>query len=135
MSSSGIDLNIAISLGWTGGAVAAVSSTMTAWSPRTASIATDRGRLDLGEAFHHPTEALWVEDGQTHVVREEVLGTGLAHEAAEVMRCLRNGEIESPLVPLDDSLAIMRLMDRIRGLIGLRYPADDMSGQGAAGPV
>jgi predicted dehydrogenase len=135
MSSSGIDLNIAISLGWTGGAVAAVSSTMTAWSPRTASIATDRGRLDLGEAFHHPTEALWVEDGQTHVVREEVLGTGLAHEAAEVMRCLRNGDIESPLVPLDDSLAIMRLMDRIRGLIGLRYPADDMSGQGAAGPV
>jgi predicted dehydrogenase len=131
MSSSGVDLNIALSLGWADGAVAALSSTMTAWSPRTASIATDRGRVDLGEAFHHPTEALWVEDGETHVIREKVLGTGLAHEAEEVMRCLRNGETESPLVPLDDSLAIMRLMDRIRERIGLRYPADDL----APGPV
>ncbi len=124
MSSSGIDVNIAVSLGWQGGAVAALSSTMTAWSPRTASIATERGRIDLGDAFHHPTEALWAENGDVHVLREEVLGTGLAHEAAEVMRCLRNGEIESPLVPLDDSLAIMRLMDLIREKIGLAYDAD-----------
>src|SRR5512139_4044362 len=54
MSSSGIDLNIAISLGWQGGAVGSVSSTMTAWSPRTASIATDKGRIDFADAFHHP---------------------------------------------------------------------------------
>jgi len=127
MSSSGIDLNISLSLGWEGGAVAALSSTMTAWSPRTASIATDRGRIDLGEAFHHPTEAIWTEDGEAHVIGEEVLGTGLAHEAAEVMRCLRNGEIESPLVPLEDSLAIMHLMDLIREKIGLSYPVDDLS--------
>jgi predicted dehydrogenase len=127
MSSSGIDLNIAISLGWESGAVGALSSTMTAWSPRTASIATDRGRIDLGEAFHHPTEAIWTEDGETHVIEEEVLGTGLAHEAAEVMRCLRNGEVESPLVPLEDSLSIMRLMDTIREKIGLSYPVDDLS--------
>jgi predicted dehydrogenase len=130
MASSGIDLNISISLGWTGGAVGALSSTMTAWSPRTASIATDKGRVDLGEAFHHPTEATWAEDGETHLIREEVLGTGLAHEAAEVMRCLRNGEVESPLVPLEDSLAIMRLMDTIRAKIGVRYAADDLSQAG-----
>jgi predicted dehydrogenase len=127
MSPTGIDLNLALSLGWQGGAVAALSSTMTAWSPRTASIATERGRVDLGEAFHHPTEAVWVEDGETHLLREEVLGTGLAHEAEEVMRCLRTGETESPLVPLDDTLAIMRLMDTIREKIGLRYAADDLA--------
>lgn len=126
MAPSGIDLNIALALGWDGGAVAALSSTMTAYSPRTASIATDRGRIDLGEAFHHPTEAVWVHDGERHVIREEVLGTGLAHEAAEVMRCLRSGETESPLVPLDDTVALMRLMDRIRGQIGLRYAVDDL---------
>ena len=123
MSSSGIDLNIAISLGWRSGAVAALSSTMTAWSPRTASIATDRGRLDLGEAFHHPTDATWVCNGESTTISGEVVGTGLANEAMEVMRCLRNGEIESPLVPLDDTVAIMRLVDRIRERIGLRYDA------------
>jgi predicted dehydrogenase len=124
LSPTGIDLNIALSLGWSGGAVGALSSTMTAWSPRTASLATDRGRIDLGEAFHHPTEAVWVENGEPHRIHEEVLGTGLAHEAEEVMRCLRSGETESPLVPLDDSLSLMRLMDRIRDRVGLSYEAD-----------
>jgi predicted dehydrogenase len=125
MSPSGVDLNLALSLGWRGGAVASLSSTMTAWSPRSASIATDRGRIDLYDGFHHPTEARWTEAGETHLIHEEVIGTGLAHEAAEVMRCLRNGEVESPLVPHEDSLAIMRLMDRIRERIGLRYAADE----------
>ena len=126
LAPSGIDLNLAVSLGWESGAVAALSSTMTAWSPRTASIATERGRIDFGDAFHHPREAVWQEDGERHPIREEVLGTGLAHEAEEVMRCLRNGETESPLVPLDDSLAIMRLMDTIRERIGLRYAVDEV---------
>lgn len=126
MSSTGIDLNLAMSLGWPGGAVASLSSTMTAWSPRTASIATDLGRIDIGEAFHHPHEARWVADGETHVIAEDITGTGLAHEAAEVMRCLRSGEVESPLVPLEESLAVMRLMDRIRERIGLRYAVDEI---------
>lgn len=127
MSPSGVDLNLALSLGWSGGAVASLSTTMTAWSPRSASIATDRGRIDLYDGFHHPTEARWTEAGETHLIHEEVIGTGLAHEAAEVNRCLRNGEVESPLVPHEDSLAIMRLMDRVREKIGLRYPADDVT--------
>ena len=126
LSETGVDLNLALSLGWAGGAVAALSATMTAWSPRSASIATDRGRIDLYDGFHHPTEARWTEAGETHLLHEDVIGTGLANEAAEVMRCLRNGETESPLVPHDDTLAIMRLMDRVREKIGVRYAADDV---------
>jgi hypothetical protein len=38
-----------------------------------------------------------------------------------VVRCLRNGETESPLVPLDDSLALMRQMDTIRQQIGVHF--------------
>jgi predicted dehydrogenase len=124
MAPSGIDLNIAISLGYASGAVASLSSTMTAWSPRTGSIATDRGRIDLPDAFHQPTSATWSADGETEEIREDVLGTGLANEAQEVIRCLRNGETESPLVPLDDTVALMRLMDTIRERIGLVYDAD-----------
>ncbi|MGO4422785.1 gfo/Idh/MocA family oxidoreductase, partial [Streptomyces sp. MCAF7] len=50
---------------------------------------------------------------------------GLQHEAAEVMRCLRAGETESPLVPLDGSLAVMRTLDAVRERIGVRYAADE----------
>lgn len=124
LAPSGIDLNVAISLGYASGAVASLSTTMTAWSPRTGSIATDRGRIDLDHSFHEPRSATWTADGSTHTIREEVLGTGLANEALEVIRCLRNGETESPLVPLDETVSLLGLMDTIREKIGLRYAPD-----------
>lgn len=45
-------------------------------------------------------------------------------EAAEVMRAVRAGETESPLVPLDGSLAVMRTLDAVRDRVGVRYPVD-----------
>ena len=43
----GVDLDVAIAGRYAGGAVAALTASMTARSPRTATIATDRGRFDL----------------------------------------------------------------------------------------
>ncbi len=133
LSEAGADLDLAVSLGYASGAVAAITSTMTGWSPRTASIATDTGRIDVPEAFHHPTTVTWTPLGgdpdfagppEPQLLREDVIGTGLANEALEVVRCLRNGETESPMVPLDDTVALMRQMDTIRSQVGVRYAAD-----------
>ena len=133
LSEAGVDLNLALSLGYQGGAVAALTSSMTAWSPRDASIATDRGRIDVPAPFHNPTSATWTPSdtdpdlggpGEPQQVTAELAGGGYTHEALEVVRCLRAGETESPLVPLDDSVRLMRLMDRIRDQIGVRYAGD-----------
>jgi predicted dehydrogenase len=124
LAPSGIDLDISLSLGYASGAVSSLSCSMTSWSPRTASIATEVGRLDLAAPFHHPTVATWTRGEDVHEISEPVIGTGLANEALEVVRCLRTGEIESPLVPLDETLGLMRLMDRIRTQVGVEYPAD-----------
>jgi predicted dehydrogenase len=51
---------------------------------------------------------------ETALVRRRQ-GNGYAHEALEVMRCLEEGERESPVMPLDESVAIMETMDLIRG--------------------
>jgi predicted dehydrogenase len=37
-----------------------------------------------------------------------------AHQALEVMRCLREGLSESPVLPLSESLLVMDILDRIR---------------------
>jgi predicted dehydrogenase len=124
LGDSGVDLNVAMSLGYSSGAVASLTASMTGATPRTGSIATERGRFDLADSFHHPTRATWTSLDVTETVEAPLLGTGLAHEAVEVMRCLRAGETESPLVPLDESVAIMRQMDRIRREIGVSYAAD-----------
>jgi predicted dehydrogenase len=125
-ATSGIDLNLAVAQSYASGAVASLSSSMTAMSPRTASVATDRGRVDLPGPFHHPAAAVWtpLDGGPAQTWTEPMIGTGLAHEALEVVRCLRNGELESPLVPLAETVALMRQMDEIRQQVGVRYAAD-----------
>ncbi|MGC9357150.1 MAG: Gfo/Idh/MocA family protein, partial [Anaerolineae bacterium] len=39
-------------------------------------------------------------------------------------RCLRAGKTESDIMPLDESLAIMRTMDEIRAQWDLTYPME-----------
>ena len=98
----GVDLDVAIAGVHEGGAVSALTASMTSVSPRTASIATDRGRIDLPADFHHPPYAVWTPlggDPERIEGDEPVLGTGLGNEAAEVARCLAEGLRESPLVP------------------------------------
>jgi predicted dehydrogenase len=133
LSELGADLNLAVSLGYDSGAVASLTASMTSWSPRTASIATERGRIDVPAAFHHPRSVTWTSHdsdpdlggpAEPVEISEEPIGTGLANEALEVVRCLRNGETESPLVPLDDTVVLMRQMDRIREQVGVRYEVD-----------
>jgi predicted dehydrogenase len=133
LSPAGVDLNLVMAARYPSGAVAALTATMTAHSPRTAWLATDRGRLDIPAPFHHPELVRWVEyDAAAGAFREPVqldppeplVGTGLGNEAAEVMRCLRAGELESPLVPHAQTLRIMRQMDALREQIGVTYPGD-----------
>jgi len=123
----GIDLDVAIAGVHEGGAVSALTASMTSVSPRTASVATDRGRLDLPRDFHHPAYAVWtpLEGDQERVEgRESVIGAGYGNEAVEVARCLAEGLRESPLVPHARTLRLMAQMDDVRRQVGVRYPAD-----------
>lgn len=133
LASSGIDLDVAIAGRYAGGAVAALSASMSSWSSRRAAIATDEGRIEVGSQFHHPDEAVFTPHGPSgprvdeRVVitgREPVIGRGYGNEIAEVQRCLRAGLTESPLVPHAQTLTIMRQMDDLRAQVGVAYPGD-----------
>lgn len=124
--SGGIDTNIAIAGSYPNGAVAALSATMSCQSSRTASIATEIGRFDFGTNFHHPTSVTWTSywepEGVSEVVEpdEPVIGRGYGNEIIEAQRCLRAGLRQSPLLPREQTLAVLAQMDQIRALIGLR---------------
>ncbi len=51
--------------------------------------------------------------GEREIVRR-CRGNGYEYEAEEVMRCLRTGELESPLMPLGETLRVMQVLDEIR---------------------
>lgn len=50
-------------------------------------------------------------------IRAPYAGNGYGHEAAEVARCLAAGLTESPLMPLDESVAVLALIDQARAVI------------------
>ena len=130
LSPEGVDLNTAVLLGWSdSGASALLSCSIAADTPMTASVTGSRGRIDFPRGFFHPERFTLHRTG--HEPEDHVIaGDGTAerytfrHEADEVMRCLRAGETESPLVPLDGSLAVMRTLDAVRERVGVRYPQE-----------
>ncbi|MFI1399211.1 Gfo/Idh/MocA family protein [Streptomyces sp. NPDC020681] len=126
LSDEGVDLNTGILLGWQeAGATALLSCSVTAATPVTASVTGTAGRIDLPPGFFFPDRFVLHREGrEPQEFSADGQRDGMHHEAAEVMRCLRAGETESPLVPLDGSLAVMRTLDAVRDRIGVRFPGE-----------
>ncbi|MGW0120679.1 Gfo/Idh/MocA family protein [Streptomyces sp. NPDC003327] len=131
ISPEGVDLNTGMLLGWESGASALLSCSLEADTPLTASVTGTEGRIDVPRGFFFPERFTLVREGREPVeyVNEDDPHS-MRHEAAEVMRCLRAGETESPLVPLDGTLAVMRTLDAVRDRVGVRYPREVLVRQG-----
>lgn len=41
------------------------------------------------------------------------------------MDCLRNGKLERDLIPLDETVSILKTMDELRRQWGLKYPKEN----------
>ena len=48
------------------------------------------------------------------VIVKPLKGNGYNYEAIEVINCLQNGQLESDVMPLDETLKIIEASDRIR---------------------
>ncbi|MFG2118341.1 Gfo/Idh/MocA family protein [Streptomyces sp. NPDC048710] len=128
LSDEGVDLQTGALLSWESGALASVHCSIVGGTGVTASVTGSRGRIDIPSGFFHPDRFVLHRDGRAPeeftADPADGLRTSLRHEAEEVMRALRAGEKESPLVPLAGSLAVMRTLDAIRERIGVRYPGE-----------
>jgi predicted dehydrogenase len=124
---TGVDAQTSVLLQYAGGAHAVVTTTLRAQTECRASIAGRDGRIEIDGVFYRPTTFRVVardgrEDGAVEEFTFDHRGNGLRHQAAEVGRCLRAGLTESPILPLDETVAIMETLDEVRRQIGLTYP-------------
>ena len=100
--------------GYAGGAQAVLTCTLSAKSPTRAAIVGTDARIEIDGAFYAPApfDLISRTGAQSHFDAPHE-GRGLWHEAEEVARCLREGLLESPLLPLDETVEIMRTMDAV----------------------
>ncbi|MFF0016186.1 Gfo/Idh/MocA family protein [Streptomyces sp. NPDC005374] len=128
LSEEGVDLQTGALLSWDDGALASLHCSLTGGTGTTASVTGSLGRIDIPNGFFHPDRFVLHRDGRDpeEFVADPADGprNSLRHEAREVMRALRAGERQSPLVPLEGTLAVMRTLDAVRDRIGVRYPGE-----------
>ena len=123
IGSTGVDEETSLLLGYKDGQSAMLFSAIRLSSPQEAKIIGESGRIELPDYWHGKSVKLYNSDG----VKEFDLpyeASGYQFEAIEVMRCLDEGVKESPIMPLDESLALIRTMDRIRNDNKLAFPCD-----------
>jgi predicted dehydrogenase len=127
-----VDASTGIVLGWNNGAVATLSCGFTADVGAPATVSGTKGRIEIPEGFFHAARLVVHRRGEAprtvefaEVSPDDPDGASMRHEAREVMRALRAGEAESPLVPLAGSLAVMRTLDTVRARVGVHYPSVD----------
>ncbi|HWQ13077.1 MAG TPA: Gfo/Idh/MocA family oxidoreductase [Roseiflexaceae bacterium] len=121
---TGVDEQGAAILGYGPGRMAIVWTAVRTNTPHETTILGAEGRIRIHPPSWCPTAFTISRPSGEERVELPFPGNGYQFEAAEVARCLRAGRLESDVMPLDETLAIVRTMDRIRAQWGLRYPME-----------
>lgn len=119
---SGVDEQAAMIFGYDKGELAILSSAVRTNTPQEARIIGTEGSIHI-PSFWRATSAM-VAGKKKESFQLPFEGNGYNYEAMEVMRCLREGELESPIMPHSESLEIISTLDEIRKQWDLRYPME-----------
>ncbi len=124
MTPTGVDRQTAMIFGYDDGRQAVLQCALdTAGSNRAVVLGTE-GAIELDRVWYTPTVLTRYDRAWNVVERfdEPVATRGMHFQAAELERRVA-GEPPASL-PIEESVAIMGVLDEVRGLIGLRYPGE-----------
>jgi hypothetical protein len=60
---------------------------------------------------------------ERHVKPDDMVN-GYEYQVLECMKCIREGLLESPMMPHEETISIMKQMDDLRKEWGVEYPYD-----------
>ena len=122
---SGVDYQAAMIFRYGNGAAAALFAGLRADTPSDAEIIGESGSIKVHDVWWKPSRMTVTRaGGKTEHFDMPYAGNGFHFEAAEFMNCLRQGRLESALMPLEETLSIMKTLDAVRAPWGLRYPGE-----------
>jgi predicted dehydrogenase len=122
---NGVEGAATLLLGWEDGRSATLTTSLHSPMPGSARIFGSEGWLELPPRFHHPRRLVLHRDGaEPEHMSLPPLGSGYSHELIEVTECLRAGETESKVMPLDDTLAVMSVLEQAGTQLGVTWSED-----------
>ncbi len=124
LATTGVEASSKVDLTFGNGVTAEIQYTFMDFTPIEARIQGDQGSIKLQTRWYQPGNLILSNARGSEELVVELEGNGYNYQAAEVMRCLDEGLIESSLWSHSDSWELMQLMDEIRRQGGIQYPMD-----------
>jgi dihydrodiol dehydrogenase / D-xylose 1-dehydrogenase (NADP) len=107
------------------GQISCLAAAIRTETRREAIIYGTEGRVEIHAPLWKPNAVtLFPSKGEPEHLSIPYPNFGYQFEAAHVMDCLEEGSTESPVMPLNETVQIMRTLDAVRAPWGLQYPGD-----------
>lgn len=122
---TGVDGESTVTLGYAGGRQAVIRMSIRKDTPCEALISGTKGYIRIQLPWWRSERIILNRDGRGETsIDLPIRGNGYICEAEEFMDLIRTGRPESEIMPLAESLAVMKSADGIRRCWGLEYPME-----------
>lgn len=125
-TATGVDRQTSIVLGYDNGAHALLQCALDTPGPNTASVVGTAGWVSIDRVWYAPTGfTVYAPDGSViERFENDSVVNGMQYQALEVERLVHAGLIAGKVMPPEQTVQIMRVLDEIRAQVGLEYPGD-----------
>ena len=120
---NGVDYLTDVLMRYKDGVIATVSASVNVKKPFEAFVYGTKGHIRVPD-FFGATELFVCVDGEERHIKKLSIGDGFEEEIEEVCACIRNGKLQSDVMPMSESIRITEIMDTVRGQIGVVYPLE-----------
>ncbi len=123
---TGADVETGVLLRYPEGRTAVIYTASNTPGPNRAAVVGTGGRIEIDPVWYTATSfrVYDAEGGLGSSFESDVPGRGMQYQADEIERLVAAGKLSGEVLPLEESVSIMRTMDQVRELIGLRYPGE-----------
>ncbi|MCC2594498.1 Gfo/Idh/MocA family oxidoreductase [Tessaracoccus sp. OS52] len=119
---NGVDAAAAMSIEYATGGLSALACGFDGHGPGRMAIYGTKGWIEVEPRFHHPTTLSVHRTGVLpRVIEANMTGRGYAHEVAEVTERVLAGDTESPIMPLNDTVEVMRVLEECLAQMGIEH--------------
>jgi predicted dehydrogenase len=125
-TATGVDRQVALILEHDGGAISVLHTALDTQGSNTATIVGTEGRIEIDSVWYTQTGfTVYAGDGEVlERYDEKVVSRGMQFQAWELERVVAESRGESELLPIDESVAVMAVLDEARRQVGVVYPGE-----------
>lgn len=126
LGETGADTEVATIATYASGAIASTLSSSRAAGPNRAAVVGTDAFIEIDKVWYAASDfrLIGTDGGVREEFRSEIDGRGMQFQALAAEQIIAEGRRDSDILPIAETVAIMRQLDDIRGQLGVRYPQE-----------